>query len=99
MGRGQRRSGRGGLQSMGGKEERTSEVGRARARVERRESRGEARFDIDPGPSAAELLHVRGRRPAPHDEDKPRRSVSARRRGGPRGLEPEDKAWRNKKTH
>jgi hypothetical protein len=91
MGRGQRRSRQGGLQSMGGKEERTSEVGRARARVERREAQGEARFDIDPGPSTEELLHGRGRRPGPHDDDKPRRSVSARRRGGPRGLEPEDK--------
>ena len=47
---------------MGGKEERTSEVGRARARVERREAAGEARFDIDPGPTADELLHGRARR-------------------------------------
>ena len=86
MGRGQRKSRQGGLQSMGGNEERTSQVGRARARVERREAQGESRFDIAPGPSADELLHGRGRRPAP------RRAVSARRRGRPRGLEPEDQA-------
>src|SRR5262245_61807468 len=43
-----------GVQSMGGKEERVSDVGRARAEVERLESEGEERFDIVPGPSAQE---------------------------------------------
>jgi len=91
MGRGQVRRRQSGLQRMGGKEERTSEVGRARARVERREAAGEPRFDIDPGPSTDQLLHGRGRRHRAHDEDQPRRRVSPRRRGGPQGLEPEDK--------
>ena len=80
-----------GVQRMGGKEERTSRVGRVRAVVERREAEGEPRFDFAPGPSTDELLHGSGRRPAPGDADRPRRSVSAKRRGGPRGLEPEDK--------
>jgi len=40
MGRGQVRTRRSGLQRMGGKEERTSEIGRARARIERREAEG-----------------------------------------------------------
>ena len=76
---------------MGGKEERTSEVGRARAEAERREMEGEVRYDIAPGPGPGELLHSKRRRSAPGDEGRlPQKQVSPRPRGGPSGLEPED---------
>ena len=79
------------LQAMGGKEERTSEVGRARAEAERREMEGEVRYDIAPGPGPGELLHSRRRRSTPGDEGRlPQKQVSPRPRGGPSGLEPED---------
>ena len=44
------------LQKMGGKEERVSKVGAARARVEKQEERGVPRFDEAPGPSTDQLL-------------------------------------------
>ena len=79
------------LQAMGGKEERTSEVGRARAEAERAEMEGEVRYDIAPGPGPGELLHAKRRRSAPGDEGRlPQKQVSPRPRGGPSGLEPED---------
>src|SRR5687768_15983718 len=75
------------LQKMGGKEERVSTVGAARARVERAEERGEARFDEAPGPSAERLLQPdKGRRKA-----RPHQRVSRKRRAGPSELEPDIK--------
>ena len=80
------------LQRMGGKEERTSLVGRARAEVERSEKKGDARFDIAPGPEAEELQEGNGRRAVPPDEERlPAKQVSPKPRGGPEGLEPEDR--------
>jgi hypothetical protein len=80
-----------GLQKRGGTEERVSRVGRARARAERRE----ARYDPAPGPGSEELLL------GPKGPRKPRRKrVSRIRRGGPAGLEPEDKAsTRRRRRH
>lgn len=76
------------LQRMGGKEERTSRVGQARADVERSELKGEPRFDIASGPGPSELLRNHGR---PKDPTRiPRRRVSKKPRGGPEGPEPED---------
>ena|SRR5688572_30117807 len=80
------------LQAMGGKEERVSSVGQARADAERSEQEGEARFDLAPGPGANELLH--GKRQPAARESKTRlrrKQVSPNPRGGPIGLEPEDK--------
>jgi hypothetical protein len=75
------------LQRMGGKEERVSRVGRARANVETREARGEERFDVAPGPGTGELLEgSKGPRSA-----RPRKRVSRKARAGPSRLEPEDK--------
>jgi hypothetical protein len=72
---------------MGGKEERISEVGSARARVEKKEARGETRFDEAPGPSSDQLLRgSKGPRKA-----KPHRRVSRKRRARPSELEPEIK--------
>jgi hypothetical protein len=72
---------------MGGKEERVSEVGRARAREEAEEARGVEHFDIVPGPRSDELLRgPKGRRTA-----RPVRKVSRKPRAGPTRLEPEDK--------
>lgn len=80
------------LQRMGGKEERTSLVGKARAEVERSEEAGEARFDIAPGPLPGESVQHPGRRETPSEEDRlPNKPVSPEPRGGPDGLEPEDK--------
>jgi len=77
----------GGLQRMGGKEERVSRVGKARADVETREERGEGRFDVAPGPGTGELLQgPKGSRRA-----RPGRRVSRKPRAGPSRLEPEDK--------
>jgi len=79
------------LQAMGGKEERVSSVGQARAEAERSEEQGEARFDLAPGPGADELLHGH-RRPASQESKTKlrRRKVSPEPRGGPVGPEPED---------
>src|SRR5690242_17078419 len=78
------------LQAMGGKEERVSRVGQARAEAERHEKEGEVSFEIAPGPDSDELLHGR-RRPRPRVQDRlPLKKVSPRPRGGPVGLEPED---------
>src|ERR1043165_7590587 len=79
------------LQAMGGKEERVSIVGRARAEAERSEELGEARFDLAPGPGSDELLHGH-RRPASQESKTKlrRRKVSEEPRGGPVGPEPED---------
>ena len=75
------------LRQMGGKEERISKVGAARARVERAEERGGTRFDEAPGPSAARLLQpAKGKRAA-----KPNQRVSRKRRAGPSELEPDIK--------
>ena len=75
------------LQRMGGKEERVSQVGRARARVETKEARGEERLDLAPGPGTDELLRgPKGRRRA-----RPGKRVSRKPRAGPSRLEPEDK--------
>ena len=83
------------LQAMGGKEERVSNVGRARADAERDERHGEQRFDLAPGPDTHELLHGH-RRPAVRESKTKllRRKISPSPRGGPEGLEPEDKAER-----
>jgi hypothetical protein len=80
---------------MGGKEERISDVGRARAEVERREREGEPRFDIVPGPSPQEILNTdRGPElPLGRDAQEARRAGRVER-GGPSGLEPEDKRER-----
>jgi len=80
------------LQAMGGKEERVSSVGQARAEAERSEAKGEVRFDLAPGPGTDELLHGH-RRPATRESKTKllRRKVSPAPRGGPEGLEPEDK--------
>jgi hypothetical protein len=79
------------LQAMGGKEERVSSVGQARADAERSEQEGEARFDLAPGPDTNELLHGQ-RRPAARESKTRlrRRQISPQPRGGPSGLEPED---------
>lgn len=75
------------LQKMGGKEERVSSVGRERQRVEEREARGEARFDIDPGPGSEDLLlGPKGVRSA-----RPGRKVSRKPRAEPGRIEPEDR--------
>ena len=79
------------LQRMGGKEERVSEVGRARARVERREAKGERRFDVAPGPTQEELLTGD---PGPPTAV-PRTKVSRTPRAGPGEIEPETKATTN----
>jgi hypothetical protein len=76
------------LQRMGGKEERVSRVGKARADVETREARGEERFDVAPGPRTGELLQgSKGSR-----RSRPVKRVSRKPRAGPSRLEPEDKA-------
>jgi hypothetical protein len=79
------------IQAMGGKEERVSIVGQARAEAERSEEEGEVRFDLAPGPGTDELLHGH-RRPAARESKTKlrRRKVSPEPRGGPAGLEPED---------
>lgn len=80
------------LQRMGGKEERVSLVGRARSEAERSEEKGEARFDIAPGPRPEDLVHgTRLRSMPPQKERLPDKPVSPEPRGGPEGLEPEDK--------
>ena len=81
-----------GVQSMGGKEERVSDVGRARAEVERREREGEERFDIVPGPSSQEILNTdRGPELPLGRTGQDARNAGRIERGGPSGLEPEDK--------
>jgi hypothetical protein len=79
------------IQAMGGKEERVSIVGQARAEAERSEEEGEVRFDLAPGPGTDELLHGH-RRPAARESKTKlrRRKVSPQPRGGPVGPEPED---------
>jgi hypothetical protein len=82
------------LQKMGGKEERVSEVGSARARVERKEAQGAPRFDDAPGPSSDRLLQdSKGRRTA-----KPNQRVSRKSRAGPAELEAEDKSTTKRKS-
>lgn len=78
------------IQAMGGKEERVSSVGRARAEAEKSEAQGDVRFDLAPGPGTDELLHGR-RRPASSESPTKlrRRKVSPEPRGGPVGPEPE----------
>jgi hypothetical protein len=79
------------LQAMGGKEERVSRVGQARADAERSEREGEALFDLAPGPDTNELLHGQRRPAAKESKTKLRqRKVSPQPRGGPVGPEPED---------
>jgi hypothetical protein len=76
---------------MGGKEERVSRVGLARAEAERSERQGEALYDLAPGPDTNELLH--GHRQPASRESKTKlreRRVSPQPRGGPIGPEPED---------
>ncbi|HVE38822.1 MAG TPA: hypothetical protein VNM14_02970 [Planctomycetota bacterium] len=81
------------LQAMGGKEERVSRVGQARADAERIEQQGEALFDITPGPDTNELLHGQRRPATKESKTKLRqRKVSPQPRGGPVGPEPEDVA-------
>ncbi len=76
---------------MGGKEERVSRVGQARAEAERSERQGEALFDVTPGPDTNELLHGHRRPAAKESKTKLReRKVSPQPRGGPVGPEPED---------
>jgi hypothetical protein len=79
------------LQRMGGKEERVSDVGRARARVERREEKGERRFDVAPGPTQEELLKGD---PGPATAV-PLKKVSRLPRAGPGEIEPETKTATN----
>lgn len=80
------------LQRMGGKEERISLVGKARAEVERSEEEGEIRFDIAPGPRTEELGQGPGPRSIPPQKERlPDKPVSLEPRGGTEGLEPEDK--------
>jgi hypothetical protein len=80
------------FQRMGGKEERVSSVGKARAAVETREARGEPRFDVAPGPETGELLQgSKGPRRA-----RPGKRVSRKERAGPSRLEPEDKVTTRK---
>ena len=79
------------LQRMGGKEERVSEVGRARARVERQEKQGERRFDAAPGPTQEELLKGD---PGPPTAV-PGRKVSRKPRAAPEQLEAETKTTTN----
>jgi hypothetical protein len=79
------------LQAMGGKEERVSRVGQARADAERSEEQGEALYDIVPGPDTNELLHGQRRPATKESKTKLReRKVSPQPRGGPVGPEPED---------
>jgi hypothetical protein len=79
------------LQAMGGKEERVSRVGQARADAERSEREGEALYDLAPGPDTNELLHGQRRPAARESKTKLRRQkVSPQPRGGPAGPEPED---------
>jgi hypothetical protein len=75
---------------MGGKEERISSVGRARAEAERSEEKGEVRFDIAPGPDSSELLQGSRRSPTGKKSRPTRKQVSPEPRGGPVGPEPED---------
>jgi len=76
---------------MGGKEERVSRVGQARADAERSEREGEVLYDIVPGPDTNELLHGQRRPAAKERKTKLRqRKVSPQPRGGPIGPEPED---------
>ena len=79
------------LQAMGGKEERVSRVGQARADAERSEREGESLYDLAPGPDTNELLHGQRRPAARESKTKLRRlKVSPQPRGGPAGPEPED---------
>lgn len=68
---------------MGGKEERSSDVGRSRAHAERR---GATPSEI-PGPTSDELLRAPKR-----GKGRGRRAQSKVPRAGPSKLEPEDKA-------
>src|SRR3982751_6087754 len=81
------------IQRMGGKEERVSQVGKARARVEAEEAHGAARFALAPGPKTDELRRAPkgGRVPGPG------RPGSRKPRAGPEGLEPEDKVTRSRR--
>ena len=87
------------LQAMGGKEERVSRVGQARADAERSEREGEALYDLAPGPDTNELLHGQRRPAAKASKTKLREPrVRPQPRGGPVGPEPEDVQEAPKRT-
>jgi hypothetical protein len=74
---------------MGGKEERASQVGKARSEAERQEREGTGPPPTDiPGPSTQELLKRPKPPPSAEDITGPK---SEKPRAGPAELEPEDK--------